>query len=338
MMTLVPNTSTVRGSGNRHFLLVPGLVPDGPETFWRQQRVLRKFGWTTTMTYPNQGFDVEITLQAIRDFITSTRAQGRAPVLVGVSVGGGLCLEALRRARAAGEELPLAGLILISPFSCVDDLAPLLKRLLQPIIAEVDKADGNPQTHVARGRAFFKSLAAKALRPKGDAPKGMEPPLWRQLFSLLTPSGFTEFREARIRRRIEATLDHLPDQGAIGRVVALRHLLGPSVGPHADKPLTSAPTMILWGSKERHTLNMEGPGTAILCRPDLAWKVLPNVEIHWVYDHDGSEVPHASLLKHSRPFNTHLRRFLKRTSKGHAINAAKTALIAPLAVIGLARW
>jgi len=62
---------------------------------------------------------------------------------------------------------------------------------------------------------------------------------------------------------------------------------------------------------------MDGPGTGILCRPDLASRCFPDVEVHWLYAHDGEEVPHASLLKHYAPFNHHLLVFLRRCAKPH---------------------
>ena len=83
--------------------------------------------------------------------------------------------------------------------------------------------------------------------------------------------------------------------------------------------LTDVPVMILWGSKERHTLNMEGPGTSILCRPDLACRLFPELEVHWCYGTDGEEVPHASMLKHHRAFNIHLRRFLARLNRRNQV-------------------
>jgi pimeloyl-ACP methyl ester carboxylesterase len=256
----------------------------------------------------------------IRKFVHDTRRAGRAPVLVGCSVGGGICLEALRRDRAEGRELPVAGLLLISPFTCVDDLASLLKRMLKPILDEIDKKhEGNPLQPFERGRQFFRSLASRALADgkAKDEERAKSP--WRKLFTMLTPNGLAEMREARIRANIERTLDAISTVGGMARAAELRRFPGVHTGPNREKPLTEAPALILWGSKERQTLTMEGPGTGVLCRPDLAWRWLPNVEIQWVYDHDGGEVPHSSLLKHSRPFNQHIRRWLKRTARENAV-------------------
>ena len=151
----------------------------------------------------------------------------------------------------------------------------------------------------------------------------MGEPLRSPWKALLTPQGWLQLREQRIRDRIERTLDGIPTGGAIERVHALLHL----VGVHQQRgPLCSAPTLIAWGSRERHTLRMDGPGTSLLCRPDFAQKVFPDAEIQWVYDRDGGEVPHASLLKHAHAFNPLLKRFLKRLSR-----ASAKGIVRPLA-------
>lgn len=302
---------TIPGRGPFHLLCVPGLVPDGPETFLRQMPLLRSFGTVSLVTYPYERFELDQVLAALQAHITSARAAGRQVVLMGVSVGGGICLELLRRARDAGSPIELAAFILVSPFTCTRDLAPLLARLVTGIEQEADRgADGQPEQALERGRAFFRQLAS---RSAGDKPKAVSG--WRSFFNLLTPQGLAELGEARIRARIELTLANISAQGGIDRVLALRQMSGLEQNPRAVRPLTQAPTLILWGSKERHTLSMEGPGTGILCRPDLASRHFPDVEVQWVYAHDGEEIPHASLLKHYSAFNRHLRHFLKRRAR-----------------------
>jgi pimeloyl-ACP methyl ester carboxylesterase len=307
------------GRGPYHFILVPGLVPDGPETFLRQIKTLRSFGSIATATYPYDHFNVEGVLSFLREHIQASAHAGRLPVLVGVSVGGGLCLELLRRCREAGETLPLSALMLISPLSCTGDLAPLLARLVSGIYSEADLgADGNPTAALERGRTLFRTLASRSVSPTPQVSG------WRSLLALLTPQGIANLNEQRIRERIDRTLAAIPVTGGIERVMALRCLHGIGAGPASRRPLTQAPTMLLWGSKERHTLTMEGPGTSILCRPDLASRVFPNCEVHWLYGNEGEEVPHASLLKHAPSFNRHLRTFMQRRLRDEA---ARTPLL-----------
>lgn len=310
-----PTFTRSPGKGPFHLILLPGMVPDGPETFLRQAAVLRRHGSTAVVTYPYEDFQLDAVVTAVEDEIANTVIAGRRPVLVGVSVGGGFALEVLRRARAAGRTLPLAAVLLISPFTCADDLSPLLRRLYDGIVGEHD-----PEAALERGRTFFKTLAGRAATAKAAVGR------LRSLFQLLTPQGLAELGERRIRARIEKTLNAIPAQGAIARTIALGQLPGIAGGPRGQGPLCSAPTLILWGSKERHTLDMDGPGTSLLCRPDLAYRLFNDCEVHWVYGDDGDEVPHASLIKHHQPFNRLLNGFLGRIGRRHSTFA------------GFARW
>jgi hypothetical protein len=300
-----PVLHTQRGRGGIHFLLVPGLVPDGPETFARQMRLLLRHGDVTVMTYPYDAFCLDATLETMRRFVQDVDGAAREPVLVGASVGAGFCLELLRRAREARMELPLGGVVLISPMTCVDDLSPLLRRLLAPILSASDPHAS--EQALERGRTFFRALAGRAAA--GDA----APRIWMRWTRGFAPGLDRRTSEARLRARITRTLESISVNGAIDRCRAIAQLGGLS-GAARVAPLTSAPTLILWGSKERNTLDMEGPGTAELSRPDTAVRRFPRVEVRWIYTHDGSEVPHASLLLHHGAFNAALAAFLGRTA------------------------
>jgi pimeloyl-ACP methyl ester carboxylesterase len=314
-----PLITRAPGFGPFHTVMLPGLVPDGPETFLRQAGLLRRHGSTAIITYPYQSFDLDEVLTAARDEVVRAYENGRMPVLMGVSVGGGLVLELLRRCRDAGAPLPLAGLVLVSPLGSPADLSPLLRRLFDGIVNESGRGEGgDAEAALERGRAFFKTLASRSA-PAKPIIGGL-----RSLFALLTPSGIEELRERRIRARIEQTLASIPAHGAIARVQALQSLAGPGKGV-----LTEAPTLLLWGSKERHTLDMDGPGSRVLCRPDLATRLFPTCEVHWMYGRGGEEVPHASLLKHAAVFNRPLAAWFAQ------VRAARTG---KRAVFGMRRF
>lgn len=291
-----------RGTGAFHFLLVPGLVPDGPETFLRQKPLFLGKGDVSTANWPDESFSLDEAIFGIDSFVERALLARKKPVLVGVSVGGGIVLEYLRRHREAGTSPRIAALVLVSPLVCTADISPLLKRLWDPIVAD----SGDPVKALEKGRSFFRQLASKSAGQK-PAPKG-----WKRIFSALTPAGIAELSDAPIRERIEKTLERIPPRGAIERCKALGQLPGLESGDRAKDGLTKAPTLLLWGSKERHTLNMDGPGTGALCRPDLAERHFPSSEIHWIYTKKGEPVPHASLLKHHKAFSRPLKRFLKR--------------------------
>jgi pimeloyl-ACP methyl ester carboxylesterase len=294
-----PVLRTRKGIGPFHTLLVPGLVPDGEETFLRIRNHFLLKGDVTTMTYPYATFRTEHLLEAIDGFLETCRRTRRKPLLVGVSVGGGFVLEHLRRLRERGDRPDVAGLVLISPLSCPQDLAPVLRRLWNPIVA----TEGNSTQALEKGRSFFRQLASKSAR------QGAKAPGWKAILQAFTPQGLGELLDAPIRARIERTLEAIPAEGAIARCQALRDLRG--LDPTCA-PLLETPTLILWGSKERHTLDVDGPGTGTLCRPDLAEKHFPEAQVQWVYGKKGETVPHASLLKHDKAFAPLLRQFLAR--------------------------
>lgn len=293
--------TTERGRGDHHALLLPGLVPDGAETFLRQQALFRAFGDVTTITYPYDGFDLDRLIESLDKRIRAAAHRGERPVLVGVSVGGGIALELLRRTQS--NPLPLAAVVLVSPLTCVDDLAPMFKRFLDPVL---HPPEGTTATDaIEKARVFFRALAARSMG---------EPIVskWKALFT--PPHGWIQLRDQSVRLRIQRTLDGIPAAGGLERVQAILRF----VGVHQVRGvLTKAPTLICWGSRERHTLRMDGPGTGLLCRPDLAFRLFPDAEIQWVYDREGGEVPHASLLKHAHAFNPLFKRFLKRLSRTH---------------------
>lgn len=291
-----------RGTGPFHFLLVPGLVPDGPETFLRQKGLFLSKGDVSTANWPDDTFSLDAAIRGIEAFVDRAVLARRKPVIVGVSVGGGIVLEYLRRKREQGAPPKLAGLVLVSPLVCSGDISPLLRRLWDPIVSE----SGDPVRALEKGRSFFRQLASKSA---GQKPTEVG---WKRLFATLTPAGIAELADAPIRRRIERTLERIPPQGAIERCKALGQLPGLEAGTQTKASLTQAPTLLLWGSKERHTLNMDGPGTGVLCRPDLAERHFPSAEIQWIYTKKGEPVPHASLLKHHKAFAKPLKRFLKR--------------------------
>lgn len=308
-----------RHSGGRafRFICLPGLVPDGPETFARQLPLLRAHGSVAVLTYAYDGFDLDAAIAAVEGEIAAAAAAGAAPVLVGLSVGGGIAIELLRRAAEAGRQPPLHALVLVSPMSCVGDLSPMLDRLMRPILAESARADGRPEEALERGRQLFRTLVTRAT--EHAAPQDVA--RWLGPLHVLTPQGFAAWRERRLAGRIQRTLERIPAQGAVARVLALPRLRGVA---GLRGPLCRAPTLILWGSKERQTLDMDGPGAGRLCRPDLACKVFPAVEVQWIYDRDGGDVPHASLLKHARAFNPVLARWLRRRARAEGVGALRS--------------
>lgn len=327
-MHLRPAPIFSRHAGGKpfRFICLPGLVPDGPETFARQLKLLRAHGSVAVATYPYESFDLDAVIAAVEEEIAAAVRVGLAPVLVGLSVGGGIAIEALRRAQEADRPLPVRGLFLVSPMTCFDDLSSMLSRVARPIVEESRREGGKPEVALERGRQLFKTLVTRATEhaAQHDATRWLGP------LSLLTPQGFAAWKERRLAARIQRTLDRIPAAGAVARTLALTAFRGVT---GLRGPLCEAPTLILWGSKERQTLDMDGPGTGRLCRPDLAYKVFPRVEVQWIYDRDGGEVPHASLLKHARAFNPSLARWLRRLARAEGVGRMRGGMQKIVAVL-----
>ncbi|MBN8526770.1 MAG: hypothetical protein J0M02_15670, partial [Planctomycetes bacterium] len=111
MPTTAPHLDRHTGARALRFICLPGLVPDGPETFARQLPLLRALGSVVIVTYPYEAFDLDAVIAAVEDEIAAATTVDAAPILVGLSVGGGIAIELLRRAAESGRRLPLAGVV-----------------------------------------------------------------------------------------------------------------------------------------------------------------------------------------------------------------------------------
>lgn len=307
------------GAGPLHTICLPGLVPDGPIAYLRQRSVLGRHGSVALATWPTDAFNLDTIIAGIEAELDAAARLHRPIVLAAMSFGGGIALELLRRRREAGQAIELAGLVLISPLTSTADLSRSLQRLLTPIFDACDGKGGDPHEALERGRAFFRTLAARSIEEVPESGGWLAP------LKAWTPSAIAARQERELRDRVTASIAALPADGGLQRVLAMRVMRGlPASGL-----LTDCPALVLWGSKERHTLDMEGPGTGRLCRPDLAYRVLPAAEVHWVWDEDGQAVPHASTLRHHSAFNVHLERFLARMVRSHPGIRSRVANLIP---------
>ena len=155
----------LRGAAPLHALLLPGLVPDGPEAWLRQKQLFARYGSVAVASWSMTGFDLDATLSAIDDEFFHSAKAGRRNILVAMSFGGGIALEWLRRRQERGQPADLAALILVSPMGCSRDLSPVLTRLFEPITAAVDGRGGDPCVAMERGRSFFRQLAMRSIAP-----------------------------------------------------------------------------------------------------------------------------------------------------------------------------
>ena len=148
------------GRGRVPTIVLGGFVPDSGEQVFLLRTSLLQAGDLHAVTYPRDGFSLELLCAQLDDLAASLARRNETPVLFGVSFGAGVLLEWLRRRRAAGTELPIAGLVLVSPVTCVADVVPpgavkpatLIGRALRPIL----EAAGAPsEPAVERARLIF---------------------------------------------------------------------------------------------------------------------------------------------------------------------------------------
>ena len=147
---------THHGRGPFHVLCVPGLVPDGAETFLHQLPLLRRFGPVSLVTYPYERFVLDDVITSLVNELKRMVLSGRRVVLVGVSVGGGICLEMLRRLHEA--DRVAAEVDHADPGRHFARCPAVVERLERDVVPEehqecADRDDGDADTaRVATGR------------------------------------------------------------------------------------------------------------------------------------------------------------------------------------------
>lgn len=286
--------------GGRPTIVLGGFVPDAPEQVFLLRGDLLRHGSVHYFNYPKSGFDLD-RLRAQLDELVLDLAQraGTPPVILAVSFGAGLAIEWLRRLRAEGRTAPIAGLVLISPVTCVDDLiAPgsakpttLLGRAILPYLSG---DDGFSPAHIEKSRSIFIRMFEAGAQNK------------TALASLMTRAELLRLRDAVI-----ATINGIDRRGAAARIRALRQLPAPTAALSDDHlPLCEAPTLILYAEKESAVLQAAAPGRFVLTNAHRA--LFPDSSVLTVSNPRGDPVQHASLIFHYFDFRAPIVSFYAR--------------------------
>jgi pimeloyl-ACP methyl ester carboxylesterase len=272
-------------------IVVGGFVPDATEAFYLLRTQLLAHGSLYFCNYPRRGFSTALFLAQLEDLIEEvTVRHGQRPVLVAVSFGAGLALELLRRRPG----LPLAGVVMVSPVACTDDLldpaapkpATLLGRVIKPYL---DAADGPADGLVEKSRAVF-------LKMFESGAKNQE-----ALRFLLSPPEARRLREA-----VVGNINAIDARGAIERVQALRDL--PAPGPR--RMLHAAPVLVLYAEKEGAVLAESSPTRREFTGHMAAW--FPQGRCLTVRHTPEHPVQHASLIFHCDNFAPPFAAFYRR--------------------------
>ncbi|PTX92336.1 hypothetical protein [Opitutus sp. ER46] len=285
-----------RGAGQCPTIVLGGLVPDALEQVFLLRRALLRSGDLYYVHYPRGGFCLATLCGQLDRLVSECVRAGQPPVILGVSFGAGIVLHWLRECRRLGREPLLAGLVLISPVACVDDLiAPgsakpttLLGRALKPYLGVTAPGDAI----VAKSRALFVRMFEAGAQNQAA------------LRRLMTAHELTHLRSA-----VNATIRSVTARGAVGRVEALQAMAPPpQYFSPAELPLTEAPAMILFAQCEDAVLDAAAPVRFALEQATAAY--FPRGTTHQVRARVGlPPVQHASLVFHAFEFLPRLQAF-----------------------------
>ncbi len=298
-------------SGPLPTIVLGGFVPDATEAVFLLRGALLRCGSLYYFNYPRRGFSTDLLLAQLSDLVDElTLVHRRPPVILAVSFGAGLLLEWLRRERPDPARRSLRGLVLISPVACVEDLLPrgetkpgtLLGRALQPYLDEgIAVAPGV----IERSRTIFQKMFEAGAQNR----EALRAILGREELLHLRSAVMHSIREIDFR-------------GACERVQSLRQLAGPAAEPGPEgRPLTAAPTLILYAEKESAVLAERSPTRAVLERAPRAW--FPRGESRLVtHRGPGGPVQHASLIFHGADYQPLIADFYRRLKSGKVRQAA----------------
>jgi alpha-beta hydrolase superfamily lysophospholipase len=297
------------GRGTVPTIVLGGFVPDATEQVFLLRRFLRRTGDIYYVNYPRHGFSLDLFCAQLDDLVNELARHQQAPVIFSVSFGSGLGLEWLRRSRAAGRAPALAGLILVSPVACVEDL-------ISPAVAK-------PAT-----------LLGRALKPYFEATPATEAGLIeksRQIFARLFEAGaqnrtalqalMTPAELGRLRGSVMDVIRTISPAGARERVQALRAMSAPpAYFSAALLPLTTAPVLVLFAENEAAVLDAGSPTRFAFESAHRAY--FPSSRVVRIANPFGAPVQHASLIFHVFNFLPPLNAFYQRLKTGKLQAAA----------------
>lgn len=280
-----------RHRGGQPTLVLGGFIPEAAEQVYLLRGYFSRQGSIYHLDYPKADFSCALLAAQLDDLVAEIAArEGAPPVVVAVSFGAGVVLDWLRRARVAGRPSPaLAGIVLVSPVCCADDIVgadetrptTLLGRALQPMLAASGSAT---EVAVAKARQIFaRMFEAGAQNQTGLA--------------LL----MTRVELADLRRRVLGAIANVTAGGALARVRAMQTMASPaSYFTPEILPLSEAPTLILYAEREGAVIRDGSTARQILEQSCGAF--FPRGRCRVVSNPRGPPVQHASLIFHAENF------------------------------------
>ena len=275
-----------------------GFVPDATEQVFLLRGSLLKRGSVFYLNYPRHGFSADLLFAQLDDLVDDlARRQGTPPVIFSVSFGSGLILEWLRRARLAGRQDDIAGLVFVSPIGCIEDLlapgetkpATLLGRAVKPYL---DAVDGivDPRL-IEKSRTIFPRMFGAGAQNKAA------------LATLMTPAEMEHLSTS-----VLDTIARIDARGACERMGALRRFTSPhDYFSQRLLPLSNAPVLILFAEDEDSVIDSRSPTRFAFTAAHRAF--FPRSECRTLANPNGAPVQHASLIFHVGNFLPPIGRF-----------------------------
>jgi len=303
----VANILYERRRGSVPTIVLGGFIPDATEQVFLLRGFLLKHGNVYYFNYPQHGFSMDMLLAQLEDLIEElAKLHQQRPVIFSVSFGAGLVMELLKRARRAGRNIDLSGVVLISPVGCVEDLlasgdakpTTLLGRAIKPYLDPQKLPDHRT---VDKSRAIFTKMYEAGAQNK------------ESLRGLMTRGELRSLSSA-----VMATIRTIEPAGACERVQAIRQLEAPSsyFSP-TQLPLSDAPTLILYAEKESSVIVDHSPTRFVLESAHRAYFPLSQYKI--ITNQHGSPVQHASLIFHYFNFLPTISAYYRSIKNGKAL-------------------
>ncbi len=292
--------------GPQPTIVLGGFVPDSTEQVFLLRPHLLRHGSVYYFNYPRHGFSAELVAAQLADLVTElNQSESRPPVLLAVSFGAALVVDALRRMRDAATPLEVAGVILVSPVITAADIIPpgavkpatLLGRALKPFLRP-DVPPTEPEVQKARS-LFLRMFEAGA----------------QNKVALAALMSGAELKT--LHRRVVAAIREIDTRGAHERV---RAMLEPPPLTAKEAALTPAPALILYAEKEDAVLDPRAPSRLALEGGQPAG--FPAGETRVIRHTTGPAVQHASLIFHAANFRPPIAAFYLRLKSRKLLHAA----------------
>jgi pimeloyl-ACP methyl ester carboxylesterase len=284
-------------------IVVGGFVPGPRDATYLQRGIFGRHGSTYHIAFASGGFSAPLFEAQLGDLVEELSRHHRTPpVIFAVSYGAGLVIHWLRHLAELGRSPDLAGLILVSPVACTQDL--------------IEPGAKKPATLLGRLVKGFLELPAKATEAQIGAWVDKSQQVMIRMFESGVQNKETlklvlaKNEVLRLRQTVVDSIRATTPTGACERLASLEAMPSPLEFDHDSLPLSRAPALVLFAEKE-DSIMIESSPTRRAFETRLR-RYFPKGSFLVVTNPQGGAVQHASLLFHCFNFNPPISRFFTR--------------------------